>query len=54
LSAGVVGLSAGLLARFVSRFYQTATQNHDSETLDHIVWFISADIARVHFPTHPR
>jgi len=31
----------GLLARFVSRFYQTATLNHDSETLEQITWFIS-------------
>src|SRR5208337_2053588 len=37
----------GLLARFVSRFYQTATLNHDSETLDHITWFVSAHLARV-------
>ena len=37
----------GLLARFLSRFYQTATLNHDSETRDHITWFISTGLARV-------
>ncbi len=31
------------MARFLFRFYQTATLNHDSETRDHITWFISTD-----------
>ena len=39
----MVGFSGDLWARFSSRFYQTATLNHDSETRDHITWFISAD-----------
>ncbi len=35
------------MARFLSRFYQTATLNHDSETHDHITWFTSTGLARV-------